>query len=86
MQLVRRISGGERSPVAATTPRSPRPARSLGALALFAPLYGALISLFVVWHSHHNGLEARRNIAIACTALAIFDLLAPDVILPAITS
>ncbi|HEX3975554.1 MAG TPA: hypothetical protein VHW96_04780 [Solirubrobacteraceae bacterium] len=49
-------------------------------------MYGALISLFVVWHSHHNGLEARRNIAIACTALAIFDLLAPDVILPAITS
>ena len=45
----------------------------------------ALIALLVVWHSHHNGLTARRNVAIACTGLAIFDLLAPDVILPAIT-
>jgi hypothetical protein len=61
------------------------PAVVLLLLALFAPLYGALVSLFIVWHSHHNGLTARRNIAIACTALAIFDLLAPDVILPSLT-
>ena len=53
-------------------------------LALFAPLYGALLSLFVVWHSHHNSLIARRNVAWVCAALAIFNLVAPDVILPAI--
>jgi hypothetical protein len=62
------------------------PAVVLLLLALFAPLYGALIALFVVWHSHHNGLTARRNIAIACAALAILDLFAPDLILPALTS
>ena len=61
------------------------PAIVLILLALFAPLFGALISLFIVWHSHHNALTARRNIAIATTALAIFNLLAPEVILPAIT-
>jgi hypothetical protein len=61
------------------------PAIVLVLLALYAPLYGALLSLFLVWHSHRNGLTARRNIAIACVALAIFDLLAPDAILPAIT-
>lgn len=60
------------------------PAIVLLLLALFAPLYGALLSLFVVWHSHHNGLEGRRNVAIACAALAIFDLLAPQVLLPAL--
>lgn len=61
------------------------PAVVLVLLALYAPLYGALISLFIVWHSHDNGITARRNLAIACTVLAIFDLVAPDVILPAIT-
>jgi hypothetical protein len=61
------------------------PAVVLLLLALYAPLFGALIALFVIWHSHRNGLTARRNVAIVCAALAIFDLLAPDVILPAIT-
>lgn len=56
------------------------PAVVLLLLALFAPLYGALIALLVVWHSHHNALTARRNIAAACAALAIFNLLAPGVL------
>ena len=49
-------------------------------LALFVPLYGAVFSLFMVWHSHHNSLVARRNAAAACAALALFNLLAPGVI------
>lgn len=61
------------------------PAVVLLILALYVPLYGALIALFIVWHSHRNAIIARRNIAIACTALAIFNLLAPDVIVPLIT-
>ena len=51
-------------------------------LALFAPLFGALLALFMIWQSHHNGQAARRNIAIACAALAIFNLAAPSVLLP----
>jgi len=51
-------------------------------LALFAPLFGALLALFIVWHGHHHGLTARRNIAIACAVLAIFNLAAPQVLLP----
>jgi hypothetical protein len=51
-------------------------------LALFAPLFGALLALFIVWHAHHNGLVARRNIAIVCAAVSIFNLAAPDVLLP----
>lgn len=61
------------------------PAVVLLLLALYAPLFDALIALFVVWHNHHNGLTARRDVAVVCASLAIFDLLAPDVILPAIT-
>jgi hypothetical protein len=51
-------------------------------LALFAPLFGALLALFIVWHGHHNGLVARRNIAVVCAAIAIFNLAAPGVLLP----
>ena len=51
-------------------------------LALFAPLFGALFALFIVWHAHHHGPIVRRNIAIVCAALAIFNLAAPDVLLP----
>ncbi len=51
-------------------------------LALFVPLFGALLALFMIWQSHHNGLTARRNIAIACAAIAIFNLAAPSVLLP----
>ena len=51
-------------------------------LALFAPLFGALLALFIVWHAHHNGPVARRNIAIICAAIAIFNLAAPQVLLP----
>jgi hypothetical protein len=51
-------------------------------LALFAPLFGALLSLFTVWHAHHNGPVARRNSAIVCAAIAIFNLAAPGVLLP----
>jgi hypothetical protein len=51
-------------------------------LALFAPLFGALFALFIVWHANNNGLVARRNIAIVCAGLAIFNLFAPNVLLP----
>jgi hypothetical protein len=51
-------------------------------LALFAPLFGALLALFIVWHSQRNGLTARRNIAIGCAALAIFNLADPAALLP----
>jgi len=51
-------------------------------LALFAPLFGALLALFVLWHSNRTGLVARRNIAIVCAAIAIFNLAAPTVLLP----
>ena len=51
-------------------------------LALFAPLFGALLALFVGWQSNRTGLVARRNIAIVCGAIAIFNLAAPDVLLP----
>lgn len=51
-------------------------------LALFAPLFGALLALFIVWHAHHTGLVARRNIAVVCAAIAIFNLAAPQVLLP----
>jgi hypothetical protein len=51
-------------------------------LALYAPIYGAVFGLFIVWHSVHNGLTTRRNVAIACSALAIFNLVAPSVLLP----
>ena len=56
-------------------------ARFLLLFALFAPLFGVLLGLFIVWQSHHNDLIARRNIAAACAALAIFNLAAPDVLL-----
>lgn len=51
-------------------------------LALFVPLLGALLALFMVWRAHQNGLVARRNIAIACAVLAVFNLAAPNVLLP----
>lgn len=51
-------------------------------LALFAPLFGALLALFIVWQGHHHGQVARRNIAIVCAAIAIFNLAAPSVLLP----
>ncbi len=51
-------------------------------LALFAPLFGALLALFIVWHGHHHGLAARRNVAAVCAAIAIVNLLAPTVLLP----
>jgi hypothetical protein len=51
-------------------------------LALFAPLFGVLLALFLVWQSHRTGLVARRNIAIVCAAVAIFNLAAPTVLLP----
>jgi hypothetical protein len=51
-------------------------------LALFAPLFGALLALFIGWQSHRTGPVARRNIAIVCAAIAIFNLAAPGVLLP----
>ncbi|HTX08842.1 MAG TPA: hypothetical protein VME22_09535 [Solirubrobacteraceae bacterium] len=51
-------------------------------LALFAPLFGAALALFVVWQAHHSGLVARRNIAIVCAAIAIFNLAVPNALLP----
>lgn len=50
--------------------------------ALFVPLFGALLALFVVWQSQRTGLVARRNVAIFGAALAIFNLAAPTVLLP----
>ena len=51
-------------------------------LALFAPLFGAVLALFIVWHAHHHSQVARRNIAIVCAAIAIFNLAAPGALLP----
>jgi hypothetical protein len=51
-------------------------------LALFAPLFGAALALFIVWHAHHNSQVARRNVATVCAAIAIFNLAAPEVLLP----
>jgi hypothetical protein len=51
-------------------------------LALFVPLIGALLALFIIWQSYQNGLVPRRNVAIVCAAVAIFNLAAPNVLLP----
>jgi len=51
-------------------------------LALFAPLFGALLALFIVWHGQHTGEIARRNIAIVCAAIAVFNLADPGALLP----
>jgi len=51
-------------------------------LALFAPLFGALLALFALWHSHHNGLVGRRNAAGVCAAIALVNLFAPGLIEP----
>jgi hypothetical protein len=51
-------------------------------LALFVPLFGALLALFVVWQANNTGLVGWRNVAIVCAAIAIFNLAAPDVLLP----
>jgi hypothetical protein len=54
----------------------------MGLLAVFAPLYGALLSALVIWQSERTGNTARRNVAIFCAALAVFDLLDPSVLVP----
>ena len=51
-------------------------------LALFIPLIGAIVALLVVWNSDRNGMPGRRNAAIACAALAIFNLFFPQVLMP----
>jgi hypothetical protein len=51
-------------------------------LALFAPLFGALLALFIVWHGQRSGDISRRNIAIVCAAIAIFNLADPGALLP----
>jgi hypothetical protein len=51
-------------------------------VALFAPLVGVVLALFIMWHSHHNGLVWRRNVACACAALALVNLLVPSFIEP----
>jgi hypothetical protein len=51
-------------------------------LALFAPLFGAVLALFIVWHAHNHSQVARRNIAIVCAAVAIFNLAAPEALAP----
>ncbi len=60
------------------------PALVLLLLALYVPFAGAILGLFIVWHSHHHALIARRNIAALCAALAIFNLFAPTVLAPAL--
>ncbi len=49
-------------------------------LALYAPLWGALLALFIVWHSHQHGLVLRRGIAIGCLALAMVNVFAPGTV------
>lgn len=49
-------------------------------LGVFAALYGMLLSLFVLWHSHRHGFMARRNIALAGAVLAILNLFTPGVL------
>jgi hypothetical protein len=51
-------------------------------LALFAPLVGAVLALFILWHSHRNGLVGRRNAAGVCAAVALLNLLVPSLIEP----
>jgi uncharacterized iron-regulated membrane protein len=51
-------------------------------LALFAPLYGAVLALIVFLQAQHNGVTARRNVAAVCAGLAIFNLVFPSVLLP----
>jgi hypothetical protein len=51
-------------------------------LALFAPLFGALLALFTVWHGQRSGEIARRNVAVVCAAIAIFNLADPGALLP----
>jgi hypothetical protein len=51
-------------------------------LALFAPLYGVILALFILWHAHYNALVARRNAAVLCAGLAIFNLVFPQVLFP----
>ena len=41
-----------------------------------------LLALFIGWQSHRTRLFARRNIAIVCMAIAMFNLAAPGVLLP----
>jgi hypothetical protein len=53
--------------------------------ALFVPLFGVLLALFIVWQSHHTGRIARRNIAIVCAAIAIVNLADPGLLLPHLT-
>lgn len=48
-------------------------------LATFAPLYGAVLSLVVVWRADQNSQPARRNIAVICAAFAVFNLVFPSV-------
>ena len=50
-------------------------------LSLYFPLYGALLALYILWQSHRAGQDATRNAAIACLALAVLDLVAPEVLL-----
>jgi hypothetical protein len=50
------------------------------ALALFAPEWGALVSLLMLLRAINNSLPAQRNIAIPCAALALLNLIFPDVL------
>jgi hypothetical protein len=49
-------------------------------LAMFAPIYGALLALLVFWHAHHNALTLRRRVAGFCAGLALFNVAFPDVL------
>lgn len=51
-------------------------------LALYFPLYGVVLALYITWHSHRAGEAVRRNAALACLALAVIDLAAPRAVLP----
>lgn len=46
------------------------------ALALYGPLYGLLFSGLVAFDRNRHGDRLMRNVALACVALAAFDLFA----------
>jgi uncharacterized membrane protein YidH (DUF202 family) len=51
-------------------------------VALFAPLYGMVLSAVVAWDRSRHGQQTMRNLALACLALALIVFLTPVLGLP----
>lgn len=49
-------------------------------LAVFTPLYGVLLALFLLWHGQRTGRVGVRNAAIVACAVALLQLLVPGAI------